>query len=126
MGRFILFRVIDAVPTIWLVLTLVFIAMRILPGDPAIAALGDMAQPEQLALFRAKMGLNVPLYQQYFNFLLGVLTLDFGRSFLNNTPVLQLIAENLPYTIELTAMAMVFGVSAGSRSACLPPPTATR
>ena len=113
MGRFILFRVIDAVPTIWLVLTLVFIAMRILPGDPAIAALGDMAQPEQLALFRAKMGLNVPLYQQYFNFLLGVLTLDFGRSFLNNTPVLQLIAENLPYTIELTAMAMVFGVSAG-------------
>ena len=61
-------------------LTLVFIAMRILPGDPAIAALGDMALPEQLAEFREKMGLNVPLWQQYLNFLGGVLTLDFGRS----------------------------------------------
>lgn len=113
MARFILFRILDAIPTIWLVLTLVFIAMRILPGDPAIAALGDMAQPEQIAAFREKMGLNVPLYQQYFNFLIGVVKLDFGKSFLNNTPVLQLIGENLPYTIELTAMAMLFGVSAG-------------
>ena len=113
MARFILFRILDAIPTVWLVLTLVFIAMRILPGDPAIAALGDMAQPEQIAAFREKMGLNVPLYQQYFNFLIGVVKLDFGKSFLNNTPVLQLIGENLPYTIELTAMAMLFGVTAG-------------
>jgi peptide/nickel transport system permease protein len=113
MGRYMLLRVADAIPTIWLVLTLVFIAMRILPGDPAIAALGDMAQPEQIAVFRERMGLNVPLYQQYFNFLFGILSLDLGRSFLNNTPVVQLIADNLPYTIELTIMAMVIGVSAG-------------
>jgi peptide/nickel transport system permease protein len=54
MGRYMLYRLADAIPTIWLVLTLVFIAMRILPGDPAIAALGDGALPEQLAEFRRK------------------------------------------------------------------------
>jgi peptide/nickel transport system permease protein len=113
MIRFITLRIADAVPTVWLVLTLVFIAMRILPGDPAIAALGELAQPEQLAIFRAKMGLDVPLWQQYFNFLWGVVTLDLGRSFLNNTPVLQLIGENLPHTIELTFVAMVLGLAAG-------------
>jgi len=113
MARYLLLRLADAIPTIFLVLTLVFIAMRILPGDPALAALGDNALPEQIAEFREKMGLNVPLWQQYFNFLGGVLMLDFGRSLLSNTPVLQLIAQNLPYTIELTIAAMLMGIVAG-------------
>lgn len=113
MARYLLLRLGDAIPTLFLVLTLVFIAMRILPGDPALAALGDAALPEQLAEFRERMGLNVPLWQQYFNFLGGVLTLDFGRSLLTNTPVLQLIAQNLPYTIELTVAAMLMGIVAG-------------
>src|SRR4051794_26255423 len=72
MARYLLLRLADAIPTILLVLTLVFIAMRILPGDPAIAALGDMATADQLALFREKMGLNVPLWHQYINFVIGV------------------------------------------------------
>jgi peptide/nickel transport system permease protein len=59
------------------------------------------------------MGLNVPLWQQYLNLLMGVVALDFGRSLLNNTPVLELIAHNLPYTIELTIVAMLMGVAAG-------------
>lgn len=113
MARYLLLRLGDAIPTLFLVLTLVFIAMRILPGDPALAALGDGALPEQLADFRERMGLNVPLWQQYFNFLGGVLTLDFGRSLLTNTPVLQLIGQNLPYTIELTLAAMLMGIVAG-------------
>jgi len=113
MGKYFLLRLADAVPTIWLVLTLVFIAMRILPGDPAVAALGDMALPEQLAEFRERMGLNVPLWHQYLNFLGGVLTLDFGQSYMNGASVLGLIARNLPYTIELTLVALVMGVAAG-------------
>jgi peptide/nickel transport system permease protein len=113
MVRYLMWRLLDAVPTILLVLTLVFVCMRILPGDPALAALGDNALPDQLAAFREKMGLNVPLWQQYLNFLGGVLTLDFGRSLMNNTSVLQLLAYNLPYTIELTIAAMVMGVVAG-------------
>lgn len=113
MTRYVVLRLADAIPTVLLVLTLVFVAMRILPGDPALAALGDTALPDQIAALREKMGLNLPLWQQYINFLGGVLTLDFGRSLINNTPVLELLAYNLPYTIELTIVAMLMGISAG-------------
>jgi peptide/nickel transport system permease protein len=87
--------------------------MRILPGDPATAALGDMALPEQLAEFREKMGLNVSLWQQYLNFLGGVLVFDFGKSYMNGAAVVDLIARNLPYTIELTLVATLMGFTAG-------------
>ena len=100
-------RLLDAVPTVLLVLTLVFIALRLLPGDPALVALGEYATPEQLALFREQMGLNVPLWQQYFVFIWNMLTLDFGQSLIDRTPVLQLLADNLPFTIELTLVATV-------------------
>jgi peptide/nickel transport system permease protein len=87
--------------------------MRILPGDPAIAALGDMATQEQLSLFREKMGLNDPLWLQFINFVKGVLTLDLGTSMMNNQSIVRLILYNLPYTIELTVVAMLMGVAAG-------------
>ena len=106
-------RLLDAVPTVLLVLTLVFIALRLLPGDPALVALGDYATPEQLALFREQMGLNVPLWQQYFLFIWDMLSLDFGQSLIDRRPVLQLLAENLPYTIELTLVATGMGLFIG-------------
>lgn len=106
-------RLLDAVPTVLLVLTLVFIALRLLPGDPALVALGDYATPEQLALFREQMGLNVPLWQQYFVFIWDMLTLDFGQSLIDRTPVLQLLADNLPFTIELTLVATGMGLLIG-------------
>lgn len=113
MARYLLLRLTDAVPTVLLVLLLVFIAMRILPGDPAIAALGEMATPEQLQLFRDRMGLNDPLWLQFLNFLKGVFTLDLGTSMMNNQDVVGLILHNLPYTIELTIVAMLMGLVAG-------------
>ena len=106
-------RLLDAVPTVLLVLTLVFIALRLLPGDPALVALGDYATPEQLALFREQMGLNVPLWQQYFLFIWDMLSLDFGQSLIDRRPVLQLLADNLPYTIELTLVATGMGLFIG-------------
>jgi peptide/nickel transport system permease protein len=106
-------RLLDAVPTVLLVLTLVFIALRLLPGDPALVALGDYATAEQLALFREQMGLNVPLWQQYFLFIRDMLALDFGQSLIDRRPVLQLLAENLPYTIELTLVATGMGLFIG-------------
>ncbi len=133
MVRYILIRLLDAIPTVLLVLTLVFLAMRILPGDPAIAALGDMATAEQLAAFREKMGLNEPLIQQYFSFILHMLTLDFGKSLINGREVVDLIAYNLPYTIELTVCAVLLGVAVGvpfgvwaATNANRPPDTAMR
>jgi len=110
-------RLLDVVPTVLLVLTLVFIALRLLPGDPAAVALGDYATPEQLKLFREQMGLNLPLWQQYVDFLWNMLTLDFGQSLVDRTSVLHVIAINLPYTIELTlvatAMGLLFGIPLG-------------
>jgi peptide/nickel transport system permease protein len=113
MLRVIGVRLLDAVPTVLLVLTLVFIALRLLPGDPALVALGDYATPEQLALFRQQLGLNVPLWQQYVLFIWNMLSLDFGQSLIDRRPVLQLLAENLPYTIELTLVATGMGLCIG-------------
>jgi peptide/nickel transport system permease protein len=113
MKRYIVVRLLDAIPTVLLVLTLVFIAMRILPGDPAVAALGDMATPDQLAAFRARMGLDAPLWLQYLNFLWGVLSLHLGNSYMTQNSVLGMIAFNLPYTIELTIVAVLMGTVAG-------------
>lgn len=106
-------RLLDAVPTVLLVLTLVFVALRLLPGDPALVVLGEYATQEQLALFRRQMGLDLPLWQQYLEFLRNMLMLDFGTSMVNQTPVAQLMRENLPYTVELTLVATGMGVAFG-------------
>jgi ABC-type dipeptide/oligopeptide/nickel transport system permease component len=113
MFRTVAVKLLDVVPTVLLVLTLVFVALRLLPGDPAAVALGDYATQEQLVLFRKQMGLDLPLWQQYFAFLWNMLSLDFGQSLLDRTPVAHLLAENLPYTIELTLVATVMGLVFG-------------
>lgn len=113
MWRYIIRRLIDAVPTALLVMTLVFLAMRVLPGDPAIAVLGDFAGAEQIARFRERMGLNEPLWRQYIDFLVNTLQGDFGRSLVNNVPIGQLLARHLPYTIELTIGATLIGLMIG-------------
>jgi peptide/nickel transport system permease protein len=113
MVRYIALRVLDAIPTVLLVLTLVFFALRILPGDPAQVALGEFATPDQIAALRAKMGLDVPLWRQYVTFLWSVATFDFGTSFVSSVPVRDTLAENLPYTVELTILATIFGLLMG-------------
>jgi ABC-type dipeptide/oligopeptide/nickel transport system permease component len=113
MLRMALARLLDAVPTVLLVLTLVFVALRLLPGDPALVVLGEYATQEQLALFRAQMGLDQPLWWQWLDFLRDMLTLDFGSSMITRQPVATLLAENLPYTIELTLLATCIGLVLG-------------
>ncbi len=109
MGRTIAARILDAIPTLWLVLTLVFVAMRMLPGDPAIAILGEKASLEQLNAFRERMGLNLPLWLQYLHFLRDAVTLNFGKSFQSSFTVSELVRLNLPYTIQLTLASTVIG-----------------
>ena len=113
MAKYLFWRLLDAIPTVFLVLTLVFIAMRILPGDPALAALGPMADQAQLAIFRERMGLNAPLPAQYLTFLFDAVRLDFGRSLISNVPVAELIAKNLPHTVYLTIVAVLMGLVMG-------------
>ncbi|HET7884134.1 MAG TPA: ABC transporter permease, partial [Acetobacteraceae bacterium] len=111
--RYVVMRILDAIPTLLLVLTLVFLALRLLPGDPALVALGQNATADQLALFRAKLGLDAPLWQQYITFILDVVRLHFGSSYMNNAPIGRLLADNLPYTVELAVAATVVGVLIG-------------
>ncbi len=113
MGRYLLVRTLDAIPTVFLVITLVFIAMRILPGDPALNALGPMADQAQLAIFRERMGLNDPLWLQYIKFLGDAIRLDFGTSLITDIPVGELLAKNLPHTIYLTILSVLMGLIAG-------------
>lgn len=110
MWRAAAIRIADAVPTMFLVLTLVFVTLRLLPGDPALAILGEHATADQLALLRDKMGLNLPLWEQYWRFLRDAVTLNFGSSLTSTFTVAQLVALNLPYTVELTVAATVVGV----------------
>ncbi len=113
MIRVIIQRLIDAIPTALVVLSLVFIALHILPGDPAQAILGEQATPAQLALLRARLGLDRPLVVQYAVFVWDALRLHFGQSYMNNLPISGILAENLPYTIELTIGATILGVLMG-------------
>lgn len=109
MGSYLVRRVLLAIPILFAVLTLVFLLVRVAPGDPAVAALGDYASKEAVEALREKMGLNAPLYVQYFQFLAGLFRGDMGRSLINSRPVASQIASVFPYTLELTTSGIIFG-----------------
>jgi ABC-type dipeptide/oligopeptide/nickel transport system permease component len=102
-----------AIPTILAVLTLVFFVVRVIPGDPATAALGDYASQEAVEALRERMGLNEPLYVQYFRFLGDLVRGDLGSSMITGTPIRESIASVLPYTLQLTLSAIVVGALLG-------------
>ncbi len=106
-------RLLAAIPTLLAVLTLVFVIVRIVPGDPAIAILGDRATPQAVADLDAKLGLDQPLWKQYASFMGDALQGDFGRSMITNRPILTDVAAVLPHTIDLTVAAMLVGVLIG-------------
>jgi ABC-type dipeptide/oligopeptide/nickel transport system permease component len=101
------------VPTLVAVLTLVFVIVRIVPGDPAIAMLGDQATPAAVAALDAKLGLDRPLWAQYVDFLSHSLRGDFGVSMVTGRPILSDVAAVLPHTVDLTVAAMLVGTLIG-------------
>ena len=106
-------RLLAAVPTLLAVLTLVFLLVRVVPGDPAIAILGDRATPDAVAALRAKLGVDRPLLTQYVEFVGASLTGDFGRSLVTNRSIVSDVAAVLPHTIDLTVAAMLVGIAVG-------------
>jgi peptide/nickel transport system permease protein/glutathione transport system permease protein len=106
-------RLLGAVPTLLAVLTLVFVIVRIVPGDPALVILGDQATPQALAALRTRLGLDQPIWQQYITFLSAVLTGDLGTSMVTGRPVWAEVAAVLPHTLDLTIASMIFGVLIG-------------
>ena len=95
-------RLLLAIPTLLAVFTIIFIIVRVAPGDPAVAALGDYASADAVAALRERMGLNEPLWKQYLIFLGDLARGDLGRSLISQKPVSEQIAFVLPYTLELT------------------------
>lgn len=110
---FVLRRLLAAVPTLLAVLTLVFLIVRIVPGDPALVILGDQATPEAAAALRARLGLDRPVWVQYVTFLGAALTGDFGNSMVTGRPIVDEVTAVLPHTIDLTLAAMVIGIVIG-------------
>ncbi|ARP81717.1 glutathione ABC transporter permease [Bordetella genomosp. 8] len=110
---YVLKRLLMAVPTLLGVLTIVFVIVRIAPGDPAIVILGENATREAIEQLHRQLGLDLPLWRQYLDFMGSVLTGDLGRSMITNRPVLSEVARVLPYTIELTLAAIVIGIVVG-------------
>jgi peptide/nickel transport system permease protein len=102
---------------VWILLTMVFVLMRVAPGDPVSAALGARLSAEQLAERRAAAGFDRPLLAQYGEFLGHVARFDFGRTLTDNRPVLDIIVENggatLTLTITAVLLAILFGLPLG-------------
>jgi peptide/nickel transport system permease protein/glutathione transport system permease protein len=95
------------------VLTLVFVIIRIVPGDPTFVILGDQASPEARLAMRQRLGLDQPLLAQYFGFMGEVLTGNLGRSMVTGRPIAADVLQVIPYTLELTFAALVIGVVLG-------------
>lgn len=113
MKRYVIRRLLLVIPTLWAMLTAVFVLVRIVPGDPAMVILGDQASAPALAALRAKLGLDLPLATQYWHFLRDVLSGHFGDSLASGRSVLQELGQVLPWTIQLTLAAMVIGLALG-------------
>ena len=113
MLKLILRRMIVAIPTLILVSMIVFMLQKILPGDPVLTLAGEERDPAVLDYLRDKYRLNDPLPMQYAAWAGQVLQGDLGKSLRTDVPVTTLIAQKLPVTLQLAAMAMFFALLVG-------------
>ena len=113
MIAYIIRRLLAAVPTLLAVLSLVFVIVRVVPGDPAIAILGDQATPAAVAALDHKLGLDKPIWQQYADFLGHSLAGDFGQSMITGRPIVSEVGAVLPFTADLTIAALLVGCVIG-------------
>jgi len=121
MLRYIGKRLLIAIPTLIIVSIFVFSLQKLLPGDPILVMAGEDRDPQVIEYLREKYRLNDPVVYQYFYWVSDVLRGDFGISLRTNQPVLTLIKQKLPVTIQLALMSMIFafaiGIPAGILSA---------
>ena len=106
-------RILLAIPTLFVMLTAIFVLVRLVPGDAASVILGDQASAASLAALREKLGLDRPVHVQYLAFLGKILTGDFGQSLSSGRSVIREVLLVLPSTIELTVAAITIGLLFG-------------
>lgn len=121
MRRYLLTRLALTAPLLLLLLTATFLLLRVAPGDPVTATLGDRASDARAEQLRDSLGLNEPMWRQYTEYVGGALTGNFGRAITTDTPVWETIREDFPATLELTFAALLVagavGIAVGAMSA---------
>jgi ABC-type dipeptide/oligopeptide/nickel transport system permease component len=119
--RYLLTRILYTLPVVWLVVSLVFLLIHLVPGDPILQMLGEGVPAADLQAARHAYGLDLPLSQQYLNYWKGVLHGNLGLSLRYNQSVSKLLAQRYPYTLQLTLaallVAILLSIPAGVRSA---------
>jgi peptide/nickel transport system permease protein len=113
MTAFLLRRLLIAIPTIVLISMFVFALQKFLPGDPALTLAGEERDPEVIAFIREKYRLNDPIPMQYLYWAGDAVRGDLGVSLRTGQPVLTLIGDKLPVTIQLAVMSLIFAVAIG-------------
>jgi ABC-type dipeptide/oligopeptide/nickel transport system permease component len=121
MIRYITFRLLLALPALWLIVTMVFMLAHIVPGDPVAQMLGEGARADDLQQLRHTLGLDLPIPVQYGRYLAGVVHGNLGESFRFQQPVLQVVISHYPATLELAFVALLvcagIGIPAGLMAA---------
>ena len=107
--RRILQRVVTTLPVLWVVVTMVFLLIHLVPGDPIVQMLGEGASAADIEGLRHSYGLDRPLGVQYLHYWAGIFHGDFGQSLRMHDSVLHLILQRYPYTLALTVAAMIIG-----------------
>lgn len=104
-------RVVMAVPVLWVIVSVVFLLIHLVPGDPIVQMLGEGASASNIADLRHKLRFDLPLHTQYFDYWRGVLHGDLGQSLRLHDSVTHLILQRYPYTLALTVAAMLIGAA---------------
>jgi peptide/nickel transport system permease protein len=111
-ARVLITRLALTVPILLGMSVLVFLIIRLVPGDPVLAVLGLNATPDLIARLREDLGLNDPLHVQYFHWLADILRGDFGLDYRSNESIGQLLLDRLPVTVELAGLSLLLAVVA--------------
>ena len=111
MGGYILRRILSTVPVLLFVAVVVFLMLRLTPGDPAAVIAGDNASPDDIIMIRKSLGLDQPIYMQFVHWVGGLLTGDFGQSFFFKKQVSELVADRIEPTLALAVTAMIIAVA---------------
>ncbi|MGY4773386.1 nickel ABC transporter permease [Kribbella sp. CWNU-51] len=113
MAAYVVRRLVFSLFVLWGAVTIIFVVLRLVPGDPAYIMLGPDADQAQVEALRAQLGLDHSLIQQYATYLVNVVHLDFGQSFRLNADSMSLVLQRLPATMQLATTALLLSLLIG-------------
>lgn len=113
MSKYLVRRLLESIPVIFGVSVLVFSLLHFIPGDPAVAILGERATPENVDALRERLGLNKPLHEQYVIWMGNILSGDLGNTVRGNIPIANEIRSRFPATIELSIVSLLIAAMLG-------------